>query len=280
MPARLSLALAQLNPAVGDVTGNIAKLRAAHGKAAAAGVHLLIASELYVSGYPPEDLVLKPSFLDAVGKAVEALAKETSDGGPAILLGAPWREKSKTYNAALLLDQGRIAATIFKHDLPNYGPFDEKRVFASAPLPEPVEFRGIKLGVMVCEDMWTPDAAAHLKKSGAQILLAPHGSPFEIGKQERRRALAQARVRETGLPLVYVNQVGGQDELVFDGASFALDATGTCVLQAAAWEEDLVITHWESIARPDFSLKPADQIRSPRARRRSITPSCWACAIM
>jgi NAD+ synthase len=253
MQDKLSLALAQLNPAVGDVAGNIAKLRAARQKAATAGAHLIIASELYVSGYPPEDLVLKPSFQNTVSRAIETLAKETSDGGPAILLGAPWREGGKLYNAALLLDAGRIAAKIFKCDLPNYGPFDEKRVFAPAPLPNPVDFRGIKLGIMVCEDMWTPDASAQLTKHGAQIFLVPNGSPYESDKLGQRQQLARARVKETGLPLVYVNQTGGQDELVFDGASFMLDAQGKCVAQAAAWEEDFVITHWNCLSA---GLKP------------------------
>jgi len=252
MPEKLSLALAQLNPTVGDIVGNIAKLRAARRKAAEAGAHLVIASELCVSGYPPEDLVLKPSFQHAVRAAVEALAKETAEG-PALLLGAPWKEGDYLYNAALLLSEGRIKAKIFKRDLPNYGPFDEKRLFAPGPLPEPVEFRGVKLGILVCEDMWTPDAAVHLKKQGAQILLVPNGSPYESDKGGERQKLARARAKETGLPLVYVNQIGGQDELVFDGASFVLDAQGHYSAQAKAWEEDFLLTRWDLSPGP---LKP------------------------
>jgi NAD+ synthase len=244
MPETLLLALAQLNPTVGAIAGNMDKLRAARQKAAKAGAHLVMASELYVSGYPPEDLVLKPSFQNAIRAAVEAMAKETADGGPAVLLGTPWNEGGKLYNAALLLDGGKITARIFKCDLPNYGPFDEKRVFAPASLATPMDFRSYRLGVMICEDMWTPDAAAHLKKQGAQILLVPNGSPYESDKQDERQKLARARVKETGLPLAYLNQIGGQDERVFDGASFVLDAQGQCVAQAAAWEEDLLLTQW------------------------------------
>ncbi|HUY69294.1 MAG TPA: NAD+ synthase, partial [Alphaproteobacteria bacterium] len=265
MPDSLSLVLAQLNPAVGDIASNVAKVRVARLKAAGTGAHLLMTSELYVSGYPPEDLVLKPSFLDAVRRAVEDLAGETGDGGPAILLGAPWRmESGKPANAALLLDGGKIAATVFKRDLPNYGPFDEKRVFAPGPLPAPVDFRGLKLGVMICEDMWTPDAALHLKRHGAQILLVPNGSPYESGKPGERMTLAQARVKETGLPLVYVNQAGGQDELVFDGASFVLDAKGEIAAQAKAWDEDFLLTHWQA-SPGGLAPQPAAKAQIPQA---------------
>ncbi len=234
---KLTILLAQLNPTVGDIEGNLSKLRAA--RAENPHADLIVASELFLSGYPAEDLVLKPSFQDSVRAAVNALAKETADGGPAILLGAPWREEEKLYNAALLLDGGKVAAATYKHDLPNYGPFDEKRVFSSAPLPVPVPFRRLKLGVMICEDMWTPAAAANLKKCGAHILIVPNGSPFEIGKAEIRRDLATHRAKETGLPLIYVNQIGGQDELVFDGASFAVDGDGNLLATLPSWQEKI-----------------------------------------
>jgi NAD+ synthase len=232
----VSFALAQLNPTVGDISGNIVKLREARAHAAASGVDLLVTPELYACAYPAEDLVLKPSFQDAVREAVEVLARETADGGPAILIGAPWREQGRLYNAALLLDGGTIAAKIFKTDLPNYGPFDEKRVFVSAPLPDPIEFRGARLGILICEDMWTATAAAHLKSKGAQILIVPNGSPYEVDKTAQRRKLAIDRVHETALPLLYINQWGGQDELVFDGASFALDASGAAIATLPAWQ--------------------------------------------
>lgn len=259
MPEILSVALAQLNPVLGDIKGNITKLREVRRKAAAQGVHLLMTSELYISGYPPEDLVLKPSFQQNVRHAVEELARETADGGPAILLGAPWLEETGLHNAALLLGEGRIIGRALKHDLPNYGPFDEKRVFASGELPKPIEFLGQKLGVMVCEDMWTATAATHLKNQGAQILLVPNGSPYESDKNNTRQTQALARVRETGLPLIYLNQVGGQDELVFDGDGFVLDAAGICCIQTKAWVEDFTVTQWK-IDKNGFQPQPKDLI--------------------
>jgi NAD+ synthase len=245
MPEKFVLALAQLNPIVGDIAGNLDKLRTARRQAIGQRADLLLTSELYVSAYPPEDLVLKPSFQRSVREAVDAFACETADRGPAVLLGAPWIEDDKLYNAMLLLADGRIVAKTYKCDLPNYGPFDEKRVFAPAGLPEPIEFRGLKLGVLICEDMWTPTVARALRDRAAQILIVPNGSPYESNKFEQRRKLAEDRVRETGLPLVYVDQVGGQDELIFDGASFILNAQGQCIVQAAAWDEDVVVTHWQ-----------------------------------
>jgi NAD+ synthase len=244
MQDKLILALAQLNPTVGDIAGNMAKLREARKKAADEGADLVMTPELYVAGYPPEDLVLKPSFQNAVQRAVEQLAQETADDGPAVLVGTPWHEDGKLRNCVLLLEKGRITKIIPKYDLPNYGPFDEKRVFTAGGLPEPIAFRGAKLGIMICEDLWTPAAAAHLAKQGAQILLVPNGSPYESGKLEQRKELAARRVNETGLPLVYLNQIGGQDELVFDGASFVLDTSGRCIIQADAWTEDLVLARW------------------------------------
>ena len=245
MADTLSLALVQLNPTVGDIGGNVAKLLEARLKAAEQGVDLVVTSELFVSAYPSEDLVLKPSFLDAVEDAVHALAMETAGGGPSILLGTPWREDGKLYNAVLLLSGGEIRGKAFKHDLPNYGPFDEKRVFTSWPLPNIIEFLGLKLGVMICEDMWSPKVARILKDRGAQILIVPNGSPFEITKFAQRQEQARARITETGLPLVYIHQVGGQDELVFDGASFVLDAKGACVSQGKAWHEDTIVARWD-----------------------------------
>ncbi len=244
MTDTLSIALAQLNPTVGDIAGNIARLRAARGEAAREGADLLLASELVVAGYPPEDLVLKPAFQDAIEAAVKAFAAETRDGGPAVILGAPWREGGRLYNAALLLDGGGIASLRFKHELPNYGVFDEKRVFAAGPAPGPIVFKGVRLGLQICEDMWYPDVSETLGESGAEILLVINGSPFESDKPDERLNLALARVVETALPLIYVNQVGGQDELVFDGASFALNADRSLAAQARAWREQVLTTRW------------------------------------
>ncbi|WP_374443299.1 NAD+ synthase [Stella sp.] len=244
MSDRLAIALAQINPTVGDVAGNLRRVRQARAEAAAAGADLVVCPELVLAGYPPEDLVLNPAFQDRVRAAAEALAAETADGGPALLVGAPWRVDGRLYNAALLLDAGRVAAVRRKHDLPNHGVFDEKRVFAAGAVPGPIMFRGVRLGVMVCEDMWTPDVAETLQESGAEILIVPNGSPYESDKADERLGLAVARVRETGLPLVYVNQVGGQDELVFDGASFALDADCTLRAQLPAFAEQVATGVW------------------------------------
>jgi len=243
MTDRLTIAIAQLNPTVGDITGNIAKLRQAREEGARLGADLVVASELCVAGYPPEDLVLKPAFVAACQAAVSELAKETAEG-PAILIGSPWRQDAKLYNAAALLDGGKVAALRFKHDLPNYGVFDEKRVFSAGPAPGPIAYRGVRLGVMVCEDMWTPDAAEALQESGAELLIVLNGSPFESDKRDERLSFAVARVQESGLPLLYVNQVGGQDELVFDGASFALDAQCHLRVQASDWRECVLPTIW------------------------------------
>lgn len=261
MTDRFTLALAQINPVVGDVRGNVERIRNARAKAAAAGADLVVTGELAVSGYPPEDLVRKPFFLDAVQHGVEALAADTDDGGPALLVGAPWRmaddpvgttpsgragDGRPVYNAALLLDGGRVQAVRRKVDLPNYGPFDEKRVFTPGPMPGPLEVRGVRLGVLVCEDMWTGDVAECLEESGAELLVALNGSPYESDKSDQRLHLAVARVTETGLPLVYVNQVGGQDELVFDGASFALNADCGLAVQMPGFVEQVAISRWSA----------------------------------
>jgi NAD+ synthase len=197
-----------------------------------------------VSGYPPEDLVLKPAFQAATEAAVAALAAETGDGGPALLTGAPWRDDGKLYNASLLLADGEIKALRFKHHLPNYGVFDEKRVFAQGPMPGPIDFRGVRLGVMICEDMWEPDVVECLEETGAEILVVTNGSPFEVDKQDQRLNLAVARVVESGLPLIYVNQCGGQDELVFDGGSFVLNADRSLAARLPDWKPAVLATRW------------------------------------
>ena len=250
MGAELTIAIAQINPTVGAIDHNLELIRAARGRAAQAGADLVVFSELVVVGYPPEDLVLKPALQDYAERAVRRLAEDTEDGGPALIVGAPWRENGKLYNAMLLLRDGKLVTQRYKHDLPNYGVFDEKRVFAAGPVPGPMAFPlsdgsdGIRIGGMVCEDMWTEDVSEGLEESGAEILIVPNGSPFEHDKQDERINLAVARVTETGLPLIYCNQVGGQDELVFDGASFVLNADRRLAAQAKGFEEDLLITRW------------------------------------
>ena len=240
MTDRLALALAQINPTVGDVAGNRDRLLKAREEAKAFGADLVVPGELVLSGYPPEDLVLKPAFLDALAAAVDDIARTTADGGPAVLVTTPWRVGGKTHNAALLIDGGKIAATRLKYDLPNYGIFDEKRVFVAGPMPGPIAFRGVRLGVMICEDMWTADVTETLQESGAELLIVPNGSPYEHEKLDERLNLAVARVVESGLPLVYVNQVGGQDEIVFDGGSFVVGADRHLKAQLPAWREAVV----------------------------------------
>jgi len=244
MTGRLKIALAQLNPTMGDIAGNLAKARAARAQAAKAGADLILFTELFITGYPPEDLVLKPALQDDAREAIGKFAPDTADGGPAVLIGAPWVEDGKLYNACLFLDGGRIAGKTYKIDLPNYGVFDEKRVFAVGPHPGPFNIRGCRIGVPVCEDIWSPDAVECLAETGAEILLVPNGSPFDSMKRDVRLQHALARISESGLPLAYVNQVGGQDELVFDGASFVLDADKRCVVQMPAFEEKIAITEW------------------------------------
>jgi NAD+ synthase len=244
-PRSLKIALAQLNPTVGDVAGNEAKARAARNEAAALGADLVMLPELFLAGYPPEDLVLKPAFQDACRQACEALARETADGGPAVLIGLPWVEGGRIHNAYALLDKGVIASVRFKVDLPNYGVFDEKRVFDPGPLPGPMLIRGVRVGAPVCEDIWAEDVVECLAETGAEILLVPNGSPYWRDKTDERLNIAVSRVAESGLPLVYLNQVGGQDELVFDGGSFALDGGSTLSCQLPAFRETVALTRWE-----------------------------------
>ena len=214
----LKIALAQSNPTVGDIAGNVAKAKAAHAQAAKLGADLVVLSELFITGYPPEDLVKKPAFAAASRAATEALAAALPADGPGMIIGTVWPEDGpegrKVYNAVALIDHGRSEGVRFKVDLPNYGVFDEKRVFDAGPLPGPVNFRGVRIGLPVCEDIWTGEVTECLQECGAELLISPNGSPFDWPKPDQRMNVAVARVTETKLPLVYLNQVGGQDELV------------------------------------------------------------------
>ncbi len=261
MTDHLRIALAQLNPVVGDIEGNMTMLINSREEAARKGVELLVASELLITGYPPEDLVLRRAFISKVEEAVLHLAAKTGDSGPGLLIGAPWRDEGKLHNAALLLDDGKVTARRYKHELPNYGVFDEQRIFEAGPLAGPVSFRGVRLGVMLCEDMWFEDVSETLAESGAEILIVLNGSPYEKDKDDVRLSLAVSRVVETGLPLIYVNQVGGQDELVFDGGSFVLDSDQNLRVQAVCWGLAQEVSDWSR--SPDGGWCCADGNRAP-----------------
>ena len=276
---RLAIAVAQINPTVGDIAGNAEKARQARAEAARDGADLVAFSELFLCGYPPEDLVLKPALQAACRAKVEELARETADGGPAMLVGTPWVEDGKLYNAYCVLDRGAIAAVRFKVDLPNYGVFDEKRVFVAGPNPGPVSFRGVRLGLPICEDIWGAEVVECLAETGSELLIVPNGSPYQRDKDDVRLNIAVARVTESDLPIVYVNQVGGQDELVFDGASFGLHSDRSLAFQLPAFRE-MVRRCAGSVPA---TAGAASMARSPSSRRtptRTTTrPACWGCAI-
>jgi len=261
MTDTLKIAFAQLNPTLGDIAGNIAMARKARAEAAAQGADLVLFSELFVVGYPPEDLVLKPALQSDARAAVEALAKETATG-PGVLIGTPWVEAGRLYNAVAYLDGGAVKALRYKVDLPNYGVFDEKRLFETGPMPGPIDIRGVRIGVPICEDIWKSDVVECLQETGAEILLVPNGSPFEANKEETRLNIAISRVVESGLPLAYLNQLGGQDELVFDGASFILNADRSLALQMPAWEASVATTTWTRTAS-GWRCAPAESAKLP-----------------
>src|SRR5262245_7348750 len=242
---RLAIAVAQINSTVGDIVGNAEKARKARAEAARDRADLVAFPELFLSGYPPEDLVLKPALQAACRVKVEELARETADGGPAMLIGTPWLEDGKLYNAYCVLGRAAIAAVRFKVDLPNDGVFDVKRVFVAGPNPGPVSFRGVRLGLPICEDIWGPEVVECLAETGSELLIVPNGSPYQRDKDEVRLNISVARVTESDLPIIYANQVGGQDELVFDGASFGLHSDRSLAFQLPAFEEMVRTLRWE-----------------------------------
>jgi len=244
----IRIAVSQQDSLVGDIAGNLARARKARAAAAADGADLLVLSELFIAGYPPEDLVLKPAFQDACREAVETLAIDTEDGGPGVVVGSPWPDDGKVYNAVALLDGGKVQSLRYKVELPNYGVFDELRVFEVGPLPGPVDFRGLRLGLPICEDIWFEQVPECLAETGAEMLIVPNGSPYWQGKADVRQQVAIQRVVETGLPLVYVNQCNAQDELVFDGGSFGLHSDRTLAFQLPQFEEATATVTWRKDA--------------------------------
>src|SRR3954470_2891867 len=243
MADRLRIAFAQMNQRVGDLEGNAAAMLEMRRRAK--GADLLLCPELQVTGYPPEDLVLKPEFVRRTHECTDRLVAATTESGPAILIGTIIHEDGVNYNALVLADGGQVLARTLKRELPNYGTFDEKRVFAPGPLPEPIEFKGVKIGFPICEDIWQEVVCAHLAEAGAEMLLVPNGSPYELDKDDKRYQLVRNRALSTELPIAYLNRVGGQDELAFDGSSFVIHPDGERVVQLCDWDEALVITDWE-----------------------------------
>ena len=247
MIGALKIAVAQINPTVGDLNGNLALVRDALEQSRE--FDLVVFPELVICGYPPEDLVLKPSFVDDCMRLANEFISSGEDY-PAYILTTPWRENGKTFNAALFVEGNAIKSVILKKNLPNYGVFDEWRVFSPGPLSEPISFKGHKLGIVICEDIWFDESCRHLKERGAEIIISPNGSPFNLTKRERRHDIVTARIRETGLPLLYVNQVGGQDDLLYDGGSMAFDGQGRKVFQAP-WCETYIGAIDGIAAEPD-----------------------------
>lgn len=242
---RLRIALAQLNVSVGALEQNKKKILKTYSRAAKDKVDLVVFSELCITGYPPEDLVLRPKFQQMAIKAVEDLAQATLEKNTAMIVGGLWMNQGKLLNSAFLLEKGKIAAIIHKHDLPNYGVFDEKRVFSPGPLPSPIHWHGINIGLMICEDMWNTNLTEPLK--GSEILISINASPFEVGKHAKRLERASIQSRGLGLPLIYVNQCTGQDDLVFDGDSFVVSKTQEMVIRLPRFAESVSYTEWEKI---------------------------------
>ncbi len=244
MTHMLKIASAQLNPTVGALEANIAKAREAFARAKADGADILVLPEQFIIGYPAEDLVLKPAAVQDCRTLAKEFAKLTTDG-PAVIFNLPWMDDGHLYNAALFMRDGKITDVRKKHHLPNYGVFDEARIFTRGPLPEPVEFKGIKIGLPICEDLWQEGVASHLADHGAEILISPNGSPWRRTAHVERTQALGAKVHNEGLPLIYVNQIGGQDELVFDGSSWSMAADGTIVQALKSFVEDYDIATWE-----------------------------------
>lgn len=273
MTHALHIHIAQVNPTVGSLAKNADLVRRVRDETPQ-NTDLIVFPEMVMTGYPLEDLVLKPSFLDDTREHVMALVKESKGNKTALLLTTPWEHDGNIYNAFHVIHDGEIIATRYKCKLPNYGVFDEARVFKSGPLPDPVDFMGHKLGIMICEDMWSPDVTAHLSNKGADILIIPNGSPFDCRKTQARFDLARKRVEESGLPLIYVNPYGGQDELVFDGGSFILNQSGTKIYQAPYFTEHFERTVWEKRDENKEWLCTTDSITPVPDRSESTYTAC------
>ncbi len=244
MTDQLRIALAQLNPKVGDLPGNLALARQALADAQAAKADILMLSELFLTGYFPDDLLFKPQFVADAMETARSLVADTAGTDVVLILPTIWQDKGNLYNAVVVGENGEIIATRYKRELPNTDVFYEKRYFAAGPLPQPVEIKGVPVGIPICEDIWHRPVCEHLAMRGAEIMLCPNGSPYWTDKQHIRKDLVRARVAEDGVPLLYLNQVGGQDELVYDGASFAIEPGEKLVIQGKSFESDFIVSDW------------------------------------
>jgi NAD+ synthase len=263
----LQIALVQANPHLGNVDANIEKLLQMRARAAEQGCDIILTPEMYLSGYPADDLVLRADFMNKIEAGIDKLAAATKDGGPAIICGAPVRDAGRLFNAVFVLDDGAIKATRHKVNLPNYGVFDDKRHFTAGSLQGPVSLRGWRLGLAICEDIWSSDVCETLSESGAEIILSLNASPFESGKTDQRMSHAVARMTESGLPFIYVNMVGGQDELVFDGGSFALNLGGKLACQMPQFTESLSVV---TLREDGQSVHLTGQVSAPDSENEAM----------
>jgi len=241
----LKIALAQINPTVGALEANLHLGLKTLAEAVDSGADIIMFAELFLVGYFPEDLLFKSRFVDDAMRLAKKFARKSAKYPISILMPTIWRQHDVLYNAVLLIEKGVIVEKRFKHRLPNDDVFYEKRYFAAGPLPEPIKIHDVMIGVPICEDIWSPGACAALKEKGAELLLCPNGSPYWHDKQFLRFEVARSRIKETGLPMLYLNQVGGQDELVFDGASFGMSHEGKLVFEGKSFECELVVSSWQ-----------------------------------
>ncbi len=248
MTDHLRIALAQANPTVGAIAANLGRAEALVDEALAAKADIVMFTELFLTGYFPDDLLFRPRFIADAMAAAEALAQRTAGTTLTVILPSLWQEGAVLTNSVLVLEGGRITARRDKHELPNDDVFYERRYFSPGPLPQPVTIKGVPIGLPICEDIWHDAVTAHLVAAGAELLLCPNGSPYWHDKQTTRYQRVRDRVAAHGVPVVYLNQVGGQDELVFDGASFAIEPGGHLVMQAKSFTPDFIITEWSRTA--------------------------------
>jgi NAD+ synthase len=268
------LTMAQLNPTMGDMAGNRAKALAAHGQGKAAGAEFVALPEMFLVGYQPQDLVLKPAFVAHAAAEAMGLAADCADGPP-LGIGLPLAEGGAVYNVYAVLAGGKMAGYARKHHLPNYNVFDEPRVFRSGPIAGPFRVGPLRMGTPICEDAWYPDVAETMGESGSDILMVPNGSPFRRGKFDVRMNHMVGRVVETGLPLVYLNMVGGQDDQIFDGGSFVLNRGGALAVQLPVFEE--MIAHVDFDETPEgWRAQPGDRASHPEIREQDYRAMAMA----